>query len=214
MMINRTFRWSPTRAALSLLAGVAAAALVACAVPAASADAPVSPAGTPSDRQIALWQQAQRDATSPFERGVLADGVITKQEYTKAYDAFLDCVTKAGYDVHSEWQGALLTYTLSLPANSPEVKDTSKFDAVTEKCSRGTTDIIEPLYGSMVTDPDGIGYASTMAKCLARVGLVPATYSADDVTRELFGPPGSVKSFDESDPRFLACLQDPAGAQG
>jgi len=163
-----------------------------------------------SSDQISAWRQARQSATSEFELSVLADSVVTKAEYSEAFHRFLTCVANGGYKVKAEWQGAMLVYTQILPADSPEVKDTSRFDALTDKCSQGTTAIIEPLYGLMVTDPSGIGYPASLASCLVRVGLAPVSYSADDVRSELMGTPGMHKSFDTSDPRLTQCLQDPA----
>lgn len=144
---------------------------------------------------------AANDADSQFARDVLKDGVITRAEYQEAEDRYLACLRDAGINAALEDQSGY--YVLSLPtsdADRPEI----------ETCRRGTTNLIEPLYHDMLTNPDKIDPSENILNCMKRKGMkLPSGYGAkdfqEDRQRGLANAP-----FDKDDPAVSACMVNPA----
>lgn len=170
--------------------------------------------GCGTERQTAngAWERdfelAMREATSDFERGALADGEISRAEYEEAVSRYVECANGAGLVVTPIPIGGYYNYEVTGPTN----------DDVMSSCGKGTTRLIESLYVGMLTNPNQVDYHELMVQCFRDAGLVGPEYSADDyrnlgvvVDGNGASTPGTGSlPFDDTDPRFTACLVNPS----
>ncbi|QHC61351.1 hypothetical protein GSU69_00600 [Rathayibacter festucae] len=146
------------------------------------------------------------DAASDFERGVLADGEITDQEYSEMTDRFSGCLEAAGFD----FSGFGRDGSYSATPLSPVDPDTSR--QVTDDCGVESGErTIGALYTWITRNPENVDEASIVVDCLHRKGLVDAGYTAEDWTRE-----NAVSSLPASIPadrkgEYEECAGDPLG---
>lgn len=118
------------------------------------------------------FQQARELATSQFERDVLADDVITREEYEEAMQRYVRCMADSGLTVGLiDQQGY---YGYEVPGNG------EAYDRTTDQCSQGTNALIEGLYVEVLTNPDKLDYDEMIARCFVKAGLVDEPFSAQD----------------------------------
>jgi hypothetical protein len=61
----------------------------------------------------APWVEKQEDPdASDGQAAALADGVVTHEEYLAAFQRFADCMAEAGFDIHGEVDGRLMSYSV------------------------------------------------------------------------------------------------------
>jgi hypothetical protein len=149
---------------------------------------------------------AAKNANSSFERQVLADGTITKAEYQEAVHRYVACAQDHGlvFDAAIQTSG-LYQYSLS---GQTAASATSR-QPVLDGCARGTTALIEPLYGDLVQNPNKKDLMLVFAECFVRKGVAPHGYSSGDFKRDAaanFVNP----SLNARSPFFAACLQNPS----
>lgn len=162
-----------------------------------SIDAPVGPWAD----EIA---KAQRSASTDFERDVLADGSITRDEYQEASQRYVDCMRTAGYDTRAvDPIGAgLFQYQTSVPIGEPDLDDD-----VSDRCHRGSLDLIEPLYGSLLTNPNREDFDVLVFGCLQRNGFASENLTVSEFKQRYSGkekPPWNL-----DDGRVLLCYANP-----
>lgn len=129
--------------------------------------------GSPGGPWEAEFEQARADATTDFERDVLADGDITTEEIEEARDRMVQCAADQGVEV--TWE-----YVAPNTANY-NVRGGDADAAVFEECQQTTLWVLDPLYASITSDPNHEGYSAIFAECFVRHGLVPEGFTADDV---------------------------------
>lgn len=170
--------------------------------------APTSPVGAWAE-EVA---EAQRNATSDFEREVLADGEVDRAEYEEAVDRYIECMQGAGVSISKTDMGPYFGYDL--------VGDTTLFDQVDPECSKGTKGLIESLYVDMYMNPENRPIQDVMAECLVRIGAAPEGFNGEDV-REIeasggFNEAGEGTPWEDYDldpmqnPKVVDCLRSPA----
>ncbi len=143
---------------------------------------------------------AYKIATSDFERQVLKDGLITRQEYEEAVNRFLDCMKKSGYPMGKVDNYGIYNYQISgnSGAEGPSM----------DKCHQDTIIKIEPLYVDKHMNPLKQDLHELIAKCLIRKKIAPPDYSKEkylaDVKKNM---KGSV--VDDTDPKFAECSFTP-----
>jgi hypothetical protein len=153
-------------------------------------------------------RQAARQATSEFERKVLSDGRITRDEYDEAVHRYVACANSRGIPMTAQLEEpshAYFEYTVSNPSPAGQ--------SIMDACTKGTTALIEPLYTEMVMNPTHTDLNALTAKCLIRKGLAPKSYSGRDFERDEqnqfkaapYDPNSSAQAS-----RFNACMQAPA----
>lgn len=148
---------------------------------------------------------ASKEASSDFERSVLADGDITRAEYEEAVQKLVSCGEARGVKITPIKQGELYNYSYPLTETSDEIMG---------DCSAGTTLVIETFYSDMVKNPMNGDFEQMVAECLARSGLAPADYDkaqylADRSAVERDGVLTANFPFDAEDPRLVECESDP-----
>jgi len=161
--------------------------LVVVAVAAATAVLAVSGcSSTPQSRnpnpyapQIA---QAERLASSPFEKAVFADYKnpkfrITRSVYVEAMEKYADCLKGKGVTLRLTEQYGLFGEEVAGASNI------ALFQKDDGSCSKGTTVLIEPLYVDMLTNPDNLNFNTVVAACFVRSKLVAPPFTAEDLKK-------------------------------
>lgn len=148
--------------------------------------------------------QARQQATSDFQREVLADGVITKAEFDEAVQRYVKCMADKGVDATPyDMGGGYYGYAVSSDSND-------QFQRFSDACHEGTTALIEDLYIQMLTNPSGGNIDDAIAACLIRKGLVDATFTGAELRRLYSADPrGKNMPFDTNDPEARACTINP-----
>ena len=146
-------------AAKALIVAVALAGLAACS---STGSGTTNPYDTEIERVLA-------QVTSEFQRGVLEDHIITREEYDEASSLFLRCLEDKGYNVSREWQNAYYIYAVS-PGGSGA-------DAAHQECVTEYLDPIEPLFIATTTNPENKPWNEAVVECLVRIGAAPAGFT-------------------------------------
>lgn len=147
--------WSavPSRKSVGLLATVLAlASVVGCSSPVEKYDGP----------QAAAGQYALDHATSDFEREVLGDLMVTREEYVEAIDRYVKCISDNGSSVTPVDQRGLFVFKIS--------GDVPKYDSIAGDCGEGTILQIADYYHRLVTNPENLDEAEVKADCVNRHG--------------------------------------------
>lgn len=152
---------------------------------------------------------AQDQATSQFERDALEDGEVTRAEYEEAVSRFVVCMADRGHDVEATPQGIAFVYS---------VAGTSGVDDAFDKCSIGTTAVLEPAYVDTQRNPEGVDSNELVLACLQREQLLDESISVEFFVEHngstTTGVNGSDSSkswdlpFDQDDPRYISCLEN------
>lgn len=185
-----------TAVVLVVLAVIPAAGCSHAAVPASRPT--VSPSAGPwSDEFVESLEGA-----SPYERSILADGVVTPAELAEAQSKKRACLRAAGYRWDIEEDG-----TSSLdPLTAGAKPSTEVMTAAYQACSRRFDRSVTYLFDEVRRNPERRDEAEIMVACLRKVGLVGSDYSErqwrqdDDAGQYPFG---------NLDPRFVQCRLDP-----
>lgn len=160
----------------------------------------------PDHPYAAELEHAQKNAESDFEKAVFSDGEVTRDEYLEALERYVQCIKEKGSHVELEDRGGVFIYVVS--------GDTTYFDSVSNECSAGTTDLIEPIYVTELGDPHKKGNDTVTAECFVRADLVDAPFTGDDLNA-LLDLDSQGKATDPissaiiSDPDFGNCLTNP-----
>lgn len=196
---------------LSAVAATAAVVAVAVAIGAAVLDAqpgPVARDPRPTEAANPLYRSdfeaARERATSEFERRVLADDVITSDEYDEAVGLYVQCVREAGLTIRTrDAGGGLRGYEIG------GSWDDELADRVAGDCSVGTIGVVEGLYGQIVQNPQKADWDDLVAACLVAAGFVDAPYTGELFARDNTEPVFVERMMD--DPRAAACVTAPQG---
>jgi hypothetical protein len=152
------------------------------------------------------FRAAQRQATTQFERDVLADGEITRSEYLEAVQKYLDCVNAKGIPMTSDVQA-----DGTMQYNVPGPPVTAEQQSTIDKCLDGTTGIIESLYYSVLQNPKNVDIYKAMADCMIAHGKAPAGFTGAELKVAITSPgltePGS--PVDGNDPAVIDCQKPP-----
>lgn len=127
-------------------------------------------------------RQAKEFATSDFERAVLEDGKVTRSEYEEAVQRYVSCIRDGGGSVEPVDQSGYYVYEIS--------GDIDHYDAISDGCSMGTNNLIEPLYVDILRNPEKLDPDEAVARCYVAAGLVKAPFNAQDL-RDLMTAAGA-----------------------
>ena len=123
-------------------------------------------------------EQAKRDATSEFEKQVLADNNITSDEYDEAFQLFSECMQMNHLPVTlKRGDDGFYQFSVNRRINANGQDET---DDVIGSCNTGTKGLIEPLYTMMTNFPDGPPRL-LLKRCLIDEGLVSRDISDSEV---------------------------------
>lgn len=123
------------------------------------------------------FADARAQATSDFERTVLADDIITQAEYDEAVQRFIACLHDTGRsaDISAEPDPLIpgaIVYRGTVNANiPPEVRQ-----RILESCTDGTTKLIEPLSIAITVNPDNADFDELVLSCLHDHELVATDF--------------------------------------
>lgn len=159
----------------------------------------------------AQFQQSQHDATSDFERQVLADGAISRSEYEEAVQRYVACGHAKGIKINATAQTSGL-YQYEIPGPPLSSAD----EAALTNCETGTTKLIEPLYTDIQQNPKHVDIFDSMAGCMVRAGKAPPSFSGKELRTLMSDAPNgrllpTGPTVDGTDPIVLKCTQPPYG---
>ncbi|WP_022889288.1 hypothetical protein [Agromyces italicus] len=175
-----------------MAAGATLLLLAACSAPEAEADGPYAEAA----------RDAQRQATTDFERDVFDDLTVSRDEYEEAVARYVKCIKDAGADVLPIDQGGYYSYQVS--------GDIAAYDAVADRCSAGTRVLIEPFYVNLVRNPDAQDFPDIVAECFVRHDGVDEEVTGSDVTAYLdASTSGDPLPFEVDAEVFDLCMSNP-----
>lgn len=121
----------------------------------------------------AEWEDARKNASSEFEKAVLSDGEITQDEYVEAMDLYVECIEDNGSAVSLHESAGVFSYEIGA--------DIAHYDAVADKCSEGTSGIIEPLYLDSTQNPNKLPWKTVIADCLVARGVANEGFTGNDL---------------------------------
>lgn len=127
-----------------------------------------------ADPYAAEFAQARNDATTEAARTILEDDVITAAEYGQVKDASIRCMRDQGFTVELSEVGGLTFENVGSTWDTPQEELDAweaRTTAVMDECE-GTFDVrvLEPLYWSVVDNPDAEDLLQAVADCLVRGG--------------------------------------------
>ncbi len=192
----------------SAVAGVAALSLAGCSSPSATAG-PSRPPATSAGAFSGPWADEFADAlgrtTSPKQRVILADGVVSSAEYAEAHADVTACLADSGYSISYHDGGG---FDVQRTTGSTPDSESERLNSRVESCEREYDSDISFLYETTTRNPDNVDTRPAVVGCLVRERLVPPGYTVRDFDADNvdFSFP-----FDQFDPRGEACLTDPWG---
>ncbi|MDO5068182.1 MAG: hypothetical protein Q4D96_12950 [Propionibacteriaceae bacterium] len=131
------------------------------------------------------FRQARELASSDFERAVLEDDRITREEYEEAVQRFVECVRGKGVSITPVERHGFYVYESS--------SSTERYDAATAECDIGTTRLVGPLFIGVLTNPEKLMWEEAVARCYVTAGLVEAPFSGQDLLNLLEAAGGMQK---------------------
>lgn len=194
--VRRPGRW---RGAHVALATAALATGVAACVPEPSL------AEGPYAQEFALIVESD---LSDFQREVLADEVVTREEYVAAHELLAECVSARGLQIEIEEQpsGALLVIR-------PDGVESGDLDDAIAECSAGTTRGVSYLYTATLFNPARASFELLMGQCLVLSGAVPTGATLELAYEEFMNVMiGAPSVIDPAHPGYIACVVDPRSA--
>ena len=148
----------------------------------------------------AEFQQAYDEATDPYVRDVLEDGVISDAEYAEMFNTMVECMAEVG---------STLTHdSFSIPEGMP----TDKLNEHFHQCGEKAHDYpIGALWAWVTGNPENRDPNELTVECLVRAGLVDETYTVEE-WQEDHAPPESEPDYittEQEYKKYTECLDDP-----
>lgn len=148
------------------------------------------------------YAEALSQATSDFERAVLADGTITRAEYEEAVSRYVDCMDGAGFAVTLVEQHGYYVFEFSA-APGLEAADT--------RCTEGNTFFVAGLYIDQLTNPAADDVDTLSVRCFIHAGLVDDEYTPEQF---MVDAKNQTLPFDDTSPAFDLCMANPTRGLG
>ena len=164
------------------------------------------PAGTPNPYAAEI-EQAREGATTDVQRTALEDGTVSDAEFQELEQDAIRCVADLGYLVSVTENGYELT-TLDGEGFANEAEG-ELATAAQDDCFAERMGAVGQVYQLMRTNPNRDDVGTLLASCLVRSGLVEPPFTGKDFNETFQDPP-----YDQDDPRFIECGQDPYAAFG
>jgi hypothetical protein len=151
------------------------------------------------------FTEALADKPSSFERGVLADGVVTENELAEAHHGMQRCMKDARLIIDWFTDGGFEVG--GLDGGSPPYSS-GRTDDILRACERRWDNSITYLFEQTRRNPDKQDEAKITVACLRTAGVVPKSYSERKWREE---DDKGVYSFNEHSAEAEQCRLDPLG---
>ncbi|MCA9833845.1 MAG: hypothetical protein KC435_07875 [Thermomicrobiales bacterium] len=143
-----------------------------------------TPSATPaSSPYAAAFEDARSETTNPLQLEILADDVITADEYEASIQAFVSCMNEAGYDVHPEQDmlmPALYQMVWTYPETTPGVEVPQSvwtaYDTQFDDCYMEWSMQVAALYSATTYFPNDEDVFDANLACLHADKLVPESF--------------------------------------
>lgn len=136
------------------------------------------------------FEEARSETSSPLQLEILADDVITAQEYDTATHAFLGCMQDAGYEVTTErdpLMPALYQFIWNYPDATPGVEVPQSawaaYDEQFNSCYVEWALQVHMLYSSVTYFPNNEDVYDANLSCLLADKLVPEDFDHEALER-------------------------------
>lgn len=152
------------------------------------------------------FAQGFEKATSPFVKHILRDGEVTDAELAEVTEKYRTCLTASGitYDGQDSDGGTRFSFPLSISA------DDANRDA--NSCGEESgEDAVAGIYFEVRRNPLHLDENTIMAACLAKKGLVSASYDADQYAADSAAGTFPFSGAASSEASFQDCVADPLG---
>ncbi len=120
---------------------------------------------------------AYKIVASDFQRQVLKDGLITRQEYEEAVNRFLDCMKKSGYPMGKVDNFGIYNYQIEGNSGAEE--------PFMIQCRKTTIDEIETIFVDKYSNPNKGDIYELIAACFVKKKLAPADYTKEKYRADL-----------------------------
>jgi hypothetical protein len=142
----------------------------------------------------AAFTQAYKSTSDGLSHRILSKGAITDADYAEVSSVFVKCMKDKG-----------VTATVDGPAGEASTSDTPNVMEAMNVCD-AIFGVVAGLHGQIVRNPQNLDENLIVAACLVRVGLVPASYTANSYAEEL---KTQKFSYDIDSPKFSGCTRSP-----
>jgi hypothetical protein len=151
------------------------------------------------------FQRAFEKTNSTSVRAVLADGVISSQEFAQARAGVTSCMADSGYAVKYDDRGG---FDVTSKKGRYDASYQSAMDPVLRACEKKFDGDITFLYRATVVNPRNEDDRPAIRKCLVGRGLIPKGYSDSGFIHDY---DAGTLPYDQFDPQVLQCQDDPLG---
>lgn len=192
----------PGGASLSALA-LASLAVTGCTTPPTTP----TPGGEVAPLYEAEFDLAMEQATTGLERRILADYVITREEYLEIKNVAIGCIRSHGLTAElQDMESGVFQMAVGGSWDEDLVHETM------QACETPGFSAIEALYVDLVTNPGRRDLDDLAAGCLVAVGFVDEPFTGRDYARESHSPGFTSRAMD--DPEGAKCVQNPSYRTG
>lgn len=143
-----------------------------------------------------------RSTNSELVHEILADGVISDQEYAEIANQFVKCMSGKGFTVVLSTT-ELTAYTVT----NGQGHTHSEIDDADRACGLDF-ERVGGLLAEMKRNPEHLDENTMIAACLVKAKVVPTTYTANDYAAEL---QTQKFPFDVTDSKVTECIANPLG---
>lgn len=153
----------------------------------------------------AEFEQALREATTDFQRQILADHVVTDAELNEARQRRADCLEGWGFYTVDDTNMAFSSNTYVAPGDEQIERD--RFDEAYGECEKGTTFWVSQLYYQVRDNPEKRDYQEWIAECFVNNGVRSNSYNKAELLAEQEA--GALHANAEIDAWYQTCSEDP-----
>lgn len=148
---------------------------------------------------------AQKQANGDFQRQVLSDGTISREEYVEAAQRYTSCMREHGYRTEAvdDLQSGVFQFRTTQELGAEDIDD-----AIRDDCRATSLDVIEPLYTGMLTNPQKEDFDSMVLRCLQRKGIAPSELTLAEA-KHYFWDASADPPWDREDDRVVRCSMNP-----
>lgn len=191
------------------VAFAASTALVGCTAPAPSTDEHGIYQGHIDLGLTGPWadefQQAYDEATDPFVRAVLMDGVVTDAEYAEMFDQWAQCMAEEEItltELPPSEGGYQYTFPPSVTADFAHEVET--------RCSEESGEYpIGALYKFVQRNPENLDEMEILRDCLVREGVITDGYDQEKLERDVAARPTPFEGDPVASRKYEECDRDP-----
>lgn len=157
--------------------------------------------------------EVRQNPESELEARVLQDGVVSTDEYNEAVNAYLACMSDAGYEMltsANQFVPGMYDYAHDSSATPEAERDSDRLFTTSDDCSVGTTMNIEAIFGDQIVNPDDVDIMALTVSCLETTGVVESGVLTPEYLTSALSQETPDLPFDLWEDQAMSCLLNPA----